>query len=349
MVDGRLHRASLAGLRFRDRFIEPGQYHGRRRRSRCDATPLGASLPDFDIAAGEETQRYCQSWTLNNDEPIFVNRVVVENTGAFHHSNWFFVLDRFYEGPDGTWPCAERGFDSVAAGSNSSGGVLFAQSTQALSEEQSFPEGTVVRLPPNVRLVGQVHLLNIQSEPVSTHIRMELHALPESEVLTQLSAMSFANWSLRIPPRSESTFSMDCDLSAATLGERWDARLYYFLPHYHQYGRQMRLEYVGGERDGTVLFETNSAIGEPLGQTLSPPMEMSGAEKIRLSCTFENPSDRTIRHGIGENEMCMFLAFTDSRYRIGAYGMNIEEQETTPDGVHQAQSDCIVAAIPIAR
>jgi len=98
-----------------------------------------------------------------------------------------------------------------------------------------------------------------------------------------------------------------------------------------------------------VLFETNSAIGEPLGQTLSPPMDMSGAEKIRLSCTFENPSDRTIRHGIGENEMCMFLAFTDSRYRVGAYGMDIDEEETTADGIHQAQSNCIVAAIPIGR
>jgi hypothetical protein len=206
----------------------------------------------------------------------------------------------------------------------------------------------VVVLPANVRIVGQIHLLNVSGAALTTHLRMQLHTIPEHEVQTTLAAMSFANWSLRIPPRSQSTFTMECDLPAATLGERWDARLYYFLPHYHQYGRSMSLTYVGGERDGTILFETNSLVGEPLGQTLSPPQEMSGAERIRFQCTFENPTDRIIREGIGDDEMCMFLAFTDSRYRVGAFGRDILHQENV-DGVHRALSDCIVIALPVNR
>jgi len=310
--------------------------------------PIAHTFPDFEIDAGEESSRFCQSWTLDNDEAIFVQRVVAENAGAFHHSNWFFVPDDRYDGPDGTWRCSSREFDSLAAGASASGGVLFAQSTQALSEEQSFPEGTALRLPARVRIVGQVHLLNVSPEAMTTQISLTLHQLPEAEVHTRLAAMSFVNSSLAIPPRSQSNFVMDCDLAAGTADRYWSGNLYYFLPHYHAYGRTMRLEYVGGSRDGEILFETSALVGEPLGQSVSPPLSMDGAEKIRFTCGYDNPTDRTIVEGIGDEEMCMFLAFTDSRYRVGAYGMRILD-ENTEGSMHEAQTDCIVAALPVNR
>ena len=43
------------------------------------------------VERGEEVSGECQSWTLNNDEPLFVSKVRQTNDGAWHHSNWFFV------------------------------------------------------------------------------------------------------------------------------------------------------------------------------------------------------------------------------------------------------------------
>jgi hypothetical protein len=141
---------------------------------------------------------------------------------------------------------------------------------------------------------------------------------------------------------------MECDLAGATADGYWSGNLYYFLPHYHAYGKNMRLEYVGGERDGEVLFETNALVGEPLGQSVSPPLSMDGAEKVRFTCGYNNPTDRTIVEGIGDEEMCMFLAFTDSRYRVGGYGLRILD-ESVDGSNHIANTDCTTVALPANR
>ena len=67
------------------------------------------------IDVGEEISDVCQSWTLDNDEPIYVSKVRQRNDGAWHHSNWYFVPEEVYPGPDGTWDCNERHFDDVPA------------------------------------------------------------------------------------------------------------------------------------------------------------------------------------------------------------------------------------------
>ena len=106
------------------------------------------------VAPGQEQIGVCQSWTLGNEQPVRVNRVVERNLGAFHHSNWIWVDDTSYDGPDGTWPCDERGFDQILAGAV--GGVFFAQSTQALTDTQGFPDGVAFEMPAHARIIGDV-------------------------------------------------------------------------------------------------------------------------------------------------------------------------------------------------
>jgi hypothetical protein len=44
---------------------------------------------------------------------------------------------------------------------------------------------------------------------------------------------------------------------------------------------------------------------------------MGAYQKLRFSCTFYNPSSNVVRWGTGDQEMCVFLAFTDSRFEWG--------------------------------
>ena len=88
------------------------------------------------VAPGQEIDGRCLSWTLNNPTDLWVNSVSLANDGAYHHSNWFFVPDDHYDGPDGTWACRSRNFDQGVA--SFLGGVFFAQSTQVTREALVF-------------------------------------------------------------------------------------------------------------------------------------------------------------------------------------------------------------------
>ena len=281
------------------------------------AETLTHSFPTFDVAAGEEQWRNCQSWTLGNAAPLFVNRVTATNGGVWHHSNWLFVRENSFRGDDGTWVCRDRGYDEVAAGLN--GGVFFAQSTQALTETQQFPPGVAIRIPPRGRVVGNVHLVNATPEARSTAMTFEVETLDEEDVHTQLAPLSYTYTALDIAPRAISRFTMDCDIATPyqdQLGRAPDFAVYYVLPHYHALGNYFRLELVGGDNDGMVIFETGAAIGDPLGASLDPPVEVRGATAIRMTCGFDNPRDEWVRYGIGDQEMCVVLAFTDAQLKL---------------------------------
>lgn len=297
---------------------------------------LRHEFPPVDVASGEEVSWLCQSWTLDNDEPLWVREVRSSNDGAWHHSNWFFVRDSMYSGPDGTWDCGERDFSEPGAAL--AGGVFFAQSTQATEEAQRFPEGAAIKLPAHARILGDIHLLNVTGEDKSTAIRFEVETMPEEEAETHLAPMSFTNVALELPPRQQSHFSMECDLESH-LAAPADFGFYYVLPHYHDLGTLLRLEAVGGPNDGEVLFETRGEVGEPLGQAFDPPRSLDGATGLRLTCGFDNPRDEVVRYGIGDQEMCVFLAFTDSRKRFAAIA-----DENTPvgesDGIALNESNC---------
>lgn len=286
---------------------------------------LSQNVPEMRVERGGEDTGQCFSWSLRNEDFLWVNRVRFEATMGLHHSNWFFVRETTYPGPDGLWRCRERSFDSVAAAV--AGGVIFAQSTQAAGEEQAFADGVAVRIPPNSVIVGELHLLNTQPRDLRVEASMHLDTLPEHQVHTRLNGMAFDYIDLQIPARMQSEFTLDCDFSVPNAGPI-DFGIYYILPHYHELGLGMRIELIGGARDGDILWEGYSSIGEPLGETFDPPLDLGGATGMRVSCLYDNPRDETVRYGVGDQEMCLALLFSDSRHIWGGgnvtFGQNVE-------------------------
>ncbi len=301
---------------------------------------LSHTFPGFTVMAGQEIADQCQSWTVGNDQPIYVSRVSEDNGGAFHHSNWFAVPPSAFRGEDGTWTCRDRGYDEAVAGLV--GGVFFAQSTQALAEVQQFVPGAAVLVPANSVIVGGLHLLNATPSAVDTQIRFDIDTIPEEEVTTVLSAMSFTNNHLAIAPRIESRHRMECDLDETyqrEFGHGPDFEIYYVLPHYHELGNYFRLELVGGERDGEVLYEVDAAVGDWLGKSFDPPIEVTGATGVRMVCGYDNPRDETVGYGIGDQEMCVFLAYTNSPLRFGGVSMDAADAGDV-EGMPTRDSSC---------
>jgi hypothetical protein len=318
-----------------------------------EARTVTLDVGPFELAPGEETDTVCFSFTLDNERTLNVARVAMSGGYGFHHSNWLFVPDQLYQGPDGVWPCRDRGFDAALAALT--GGVLFAQSTQAPEEVQEFGPGVVIQVPPRSRLVANLHLLNAGVEPLTASSTLEVEAIPERDVEVALAPFYLQYLPLRIPPHKRSRFSSSCDLDRAhraELDRPLEFSIYYLLPHYHVHGDGVRLEVVGGPDDGALVFENQSAIGEALGHRLDPPYDLAGADGLRFGCQFTNSTDRELRWGIGDHEMCILLGFARSELIMAGGVMNAADHEYTgegEDGAAEHEGDCTVYVSRVRR
>ncbi|HKP57119.1 MAG TPA: hypothetical protein VJV78_10375 [Polyangiales bacterium] len=306
-------KVCVAGAEPRCEACPPGEYASRERHRcvRLAGEPLRHEFADFTVGPSEEVLGSCQSWTLGNAEEIWVNAVELEQNAQSHHSNWLFVPSDKFDGPDGVWPCPERGYTQLAAAL--AGGVLYAQSTQAKHEVQKFPEGAAVRIPPYARIIGDVHLLNVTERPVTGRITLSLYALPVRDVSVKLAPFHLTYDKLDIPPGKTSRFFGECDIEQA-LSSSLSMQLYFLLPHTHALGTRYFVELLGGPRDGESLIDVRGFNGEGRGRYYDPPVDVEGARGFRFGCEFDNPRAEAVHWGFGDQEMCENLGFIASDY-----------------------------------
>jgi len=310
-----------------------------------DRYPFGP----FEIAAHEEITNTCVQISLHNPEALYVQSVELTTGPGFHHSNWLFVPESAFSGDDGTFRCSDRGYNEAIAAAL--GGVLFAQSTQSPHEVQAFPPGLAILIPPQSKIVAQLHLLNPADAGLHIAPTIRLTAVAQAEVKTVLSAISFEDQALGLPAHRQSRFSVDCDL-APLHHERFqrdpDFKLYYGLAHYHALGTGLTLEAVKPDGTATTVFTTSHRIGDTLGGPIAPSFDMTGYTRLRLSCDYANPRDAVVGWGVGDQEMCVFLAFSDSAANWGGGALTEDapgDPTILPDGVMSYSHACNVFAL----
>jgi hypothetical protein len=304
----------------------------------------------IDVPPGVENEDTCQSWTLNNPTELWVSGIAQENTGAYHHANWYFVPDDQFPLPDGAWPCSEHGFSELSAALT--GGYLFALSTQSRAEAQELPAGGAVRIPPYSRVIGASHLLNASDVTVQTSMRLEIHTVPPSEVRAKLAPARIQYKDLRLDPMKRSSFTTEClfdEAHQARVGTPLQYELYYALAHYHGLGVYAQLEIAGGPRDGEVLMR-HDGYGENFGHAIDPPIDLGeiGARGVRFTCGFMNPRSVPVGWGIGDQEMCVIAL----QARTGLAwagdvdsGTTLRDVSTAPGEV-QYDGPCSLTAFP---
>jgi hypothetical protein len=308
---------------------------------------LTHNFGDLTLASHQEIASQCVSWTLNNDEPLYVSKITLSNGGGYHHSNWFVVPEDLYPGPDGFFRCSERGFDELTSAVN--GTVIFAQSTQSLAEDQKFAPGAAIKIPPRHKVVAGVHALNLQNRAHTTFLRMSLGLVHPRDVEVILAPFRLTYLPLDIPPEGESHFTIDCDLAGPFEGvakRPFDLKLYWVLPHYHELGNYFRVEVMGGPADGQLIHSLDTFNAEPNGKALDPPLDLTGATGLRLTCGYYNPRTVSVGWGIGDQEMCVMLGLADSDILMDAAATDTNIVDGVVDGVVMNHSACRVLALP---
>lgn len=309
-----------------------------------DAGPVAQyehTFPAYDVPVGADVQGICQSWTLGNEEEIWVHEVEMTSGTGWHHSNWMWIPDTEFEGPDGTFPCRERGFDELEA-SVRGGSVFFAQSTQSTHEVQQFSDGAAYRIAPHARIIGSIHLINFTGAPMSTDLTFRIGAIPAAAVTTVLRPLAIDNRGIELAPRASTRVRTECDMRRAH-GRQLDFSIHYVLPHYHALADGLRVEILGGDRDGEVVFETMGGIGNALGGPVDPPVDLSGTSGLRVSCLYRNDGETTVTYGAdADDEMCTILAYSDADHMFGGLASSVSTTETEPDGTTLLHSNCLV-------
>lgn len=310
-------------------------------------TALHHRFADFTSQPGEEITGVCQSWAVGNEEDIYVTAVEMSQNQGSHHSNWMWVRETQFEGPDGIWPCAERDYDQLAAVLGG-GGVVYAQSTQATREVQMFPNGAVIRLPPRAKIIANMHILNVTPAPITGHVELTLYTEPAGAGRTVLAPFHLSVHALEIQPRSTTRHEMTCDIAAEFRNYQGrDPRmtLYWALPHTHALGSRVFLQAIGGPRDGEYLIDLPGFDGEARGISYSPPLDLEGTTGFRFGCEWDNPRDEVVRWGFGDQEMCEMLGFMEESVVFESIAREISEVE--PDGaIRVFEGNCPTLLVP---
>ena len=268
------------------------------------------TFPTQTAQSGQEILGTCRSWTLVNDDDLWVNAVELEQNEASHHSNWTFVPEAKFPGPDGIWKCKERGYDQLSAAV--AGGVLYAQSTQAAKEVQKFPPGVVVRIPARSRIISDIHILNTTSKPITGAAKLTLYTLDKSAVTVKLTPFHMSYDGLDLPAHAESRFAGECELESyyqQQTKKPIDLKIYYLVPHTHALGTRMFVEVAGGPAAGKSLLDVRGTPGEARGRAFDPPYSLTGAKGLAFGCEFTNPRAENVKWGFGDQEMCETLGF----------------------------------------
>jgi hypothetical protein len=218
------------------------------------------------------------------------------------------------------------------------GGVFFAQSTQARTDTQAFPPGVAFQMPARVRVIGDVHLLNATSAALTTRVHFDVFTLPADEVRVQLQPMAFTNTTLDIRPAAETHAHMSCQMPQP------DFDVYYVLPHFHSLGQAMQIDVVGGPMDGTPIFRSTGSHGESRGRTFDPPIAVTGALSLGITCEYQNPRQTAVGYGIGDQEMCVTLIYSTGRKAGGISTLNLGV--TSDGGVYRTDAACLSVSPP---
>lgn len=296
----------------------------------------------------EDNVERCASWRLNNDAPLYVQAVELFNEGSYHHSNWIVVPEDEYDGADGFWNCADRGFEEI--GATMKGTVLFAQSTQSYHEEQRLAEGAVVKIPPRHKVVGLLHTLNLSPLESESGLWMALHLIHPKDVVGVVTPMSMQYKALDIPALAESRFTGKCDLAVPygiiTLGQPLALRLHYILPHYHYLGNYFDVKVIGGLLDGQSVYNLEGFNGEGNGKTFDPPLDLPGATGLAFTCGYDNWRNEPVQWGNGDGEMCVMLALVETGAVMGASVDTFNGVVDVKDGIQYFEGLCLAAGVP---
>ena len=262
-------------------------------------------LGPFDVQPNFERELFAMA-PLDNDEVLFVERFEISMKSGSHH----FLLYTFQdETPDERIPAPnqirdlrdEQGvyiFDTVRT-------MLFHQpivGSQWPFFDFSFPPGVAMRLPKGMRFDLNSHYINRSDETTVGEAYVNLHYADPAQVQHEAEIFGLSNFDIALPAGKVTTLEQVY---------RFDERMHVMqlMSHAHEHMVEFRVELMGGDRDGELIYIAYDWEHPPILE-FDPPLVMEPGQGFRIEATYDNWTDRELNFGfLSEDEMMILYGF----------------------------------------
>lgn len=236
---------------------------------------------DWTLEPGSEAPDWCVKIPLEED--VYVTAIRPIHPPGTHHT--FVVLTDTAEG-DGCQTAVVNGTLIYGAGLGTNG--------------LEMPEGVAMKLPAGKVLNLSLHLYNPGDTELTGTSGMEIQTTEAASVKAEAASLLAGPFSLAIPPGRQMV-EHECTLTAPTTA-------FSLFPHMHQLGVHLRTTVVVGGVAKTIHdgpYDFTEQVQFPI-----EPIAFKAGDKIRTSCTFENPGPDTVTFGeSSDTEMCFSFFF----------------------------------------
>jgi hypothetical protein len=262
--------------------------------------------PDF------EHDRFVVGFDVIPGNPSTVHHVIgfEVNPGAFDNAAQMAALDALSPDQPG-WDCLSAAGDDVFPEGTP---VTWAPGVGATN----FPDDTGIRIEAGHVFVVQMHynLLNdgdAGDTTVQVALADEVQREAHQSLIDPFLFESFSADPTTLPPGEESvTYEWSMPMADATfLGGEGEIEVLGVLPHMHQRGRRMSIDFDVADSEVCGADVDRYDFDWQRAYFLETPIPMTLADSIRVTCDWDTRSDSTpVRPGFGTaDEMCLVGLF----------------------------------------
>ncbi|MBW2189517.1 MAG: hypothetical protein DRH23_00955 [Deltaproteobacteria bacterium] len=244
----------------------------------------------------EDTQ--CVVKRLGNAGPISIHEIH-NALGATSHHFIVYRVDDTEERPD-PYPCTP--FTDTF---NDPPLII----TQRADDRLTLPDGVAYSIEPNQMIRLELHYVNVSADSQMAEATSTFIPIPPEEVEHEADVMFMGDTIFTIPENSEFTLGP----SFIQVPSRFNGVNYFAITgHEHKRGTGVYVEVAQSEGSaGTPVYDVpNFQWDEPLTVTHDPPFTVPDGGGFRVTCDWNNRSDKTVGFGTSVNdEMCFFWAY----------------------------------------
>lgn len=263
-----------------------------------NGSTLKAQIVIKQAAAGEE-QHQCVLVELPNTEAVWVTALRATLSDGSHH----LIVDR------------RSATDALATSSQVCSPTMAGDQTRLLIAQQkdtqlALPNGVAYKLDAHQRVFLQLHYINLKDQTEAITGSVELTTAPASSTFKEARSLFAGATSISLPAHQAGMASFFAKPAAASQTRH----VFALTSHTHHLGIRSTIERVASADapDSTPIHESLDWAEPPLS-VLSPTLDFTGKDGLRLICRYMNTTDKLVSFGTSaEDEMCfMWMYYYD--------------------------------------
>ena len=266
-------------------------------------------LGPWDVAPNFEREFFYYE-PLNNDQPLFVNRVDMAMRPGSHHLILYDLSDNIPEilvpEPQVFREIRDANGNYIPSTLMITSHLNFVTGTQWPRMTYHYPPGVAMRIPADAGFDINAHYVNRSSEIIQGEIYANLHTVDSSQVEHVAERLFMNNVDIHLPPNATTTLNK-------TFVVDKKVQIFQLFSHAHEHMTEFRVFIDGGPRDGELVYIAYDWEHPPILE-LNPTLTLEAGQGLRLQATYNNDTNSTINFGFLSSDEMMIL--------FGAYYMD---------------------------